>query len=92
MATAVTPHPHPQPQATTNLHSISTDLPSLDISYKWYHVSAHHFFSILFHVLFPLRLLQNIEQSSLCYTVGRCWLSILNMAVCTLFKLNEVIP
>ena len=38
--------------------------------------------AILFQVLFPYRLLQNIEQSSLCYTVGRCWLSILNIAVC----------
>ena len=28
-------------------------------------------------------LLQNIEQHSLCYTVGLCWLSILNIAVCT---------
>ena len=26
----------------------------------------------------PSRLLHNIEQSSLCYTVGPCWLSILN--------------
>ena len=25
---------------------------------------------ILFQILFPFRLLQNIEQSSLCYTVG----------------------
>ena len=29
------------------------------------------------------RLTQNIEQSSMCYTVGLCWLSILNIAVCT---------
>ena len=39
--------------------------------------------SILFQVLFPFRLLHSIEQSSLCYTVGLCWLSILNIAVCT---------
>ena len=39
--------------------------------------------SILFQILFPFRLFQNIEQSFLCYTVGRCWLSILNIAVCT---------
>ena len=32
---------------------------------------------ILFQILFPFRLLQNIEQSSLCYTVGPCLLSIL---------------
>ena len=43
----------------------------------------HIHVSILFQVLFPLRLLQNIELSSLCYTVGPCWLSILGIAVCT---------
>ena len=32
---------------------------------------------------FPIRLLQNIEQCSLCYTVGPGWLSILNIAVYT---------
>ena len=43
----------------------------------------HIHVSILFQILFPFKLLQNIEQSSLCYTVGPCWLSILNVAVCT---------
>ena len=38
---------------------------------------------ILFQILFPFRLLQSIKQSSLCCTVGPCWLSILNVAVCT---------
>ena len=38
--------------------------------------------SILFQILFPFRLLQSLEQSSLCYAVGPCWLSILNIAVC----------
>ena len=37
----------------------------------------------LFWIIFSFRLLYNIEQSSLCYTVGPCWLSILNIAVCT---------
>ena len=32
----------------------------------------------------PSRLPHNIEQSSLCYTIGPCWLSILNIAECTL--------
>ena len=31
----------------------------------------------------PSRLPHNTEQSSLCYTVGLCWWSILNIAVCT---------
>ena len=35
-----------------------------------------------FQVLFPFRLLQSIEQNSLCYTVGPCWLSVLDIAVC----------
>ena len=39
--------------------------------------------SILFQIIFPFRLLHNIEQSSLCYTIGPCWLSILNISVCT---------
>ena len=37
---------------------------------------------ILFQFLFPFRLLLNIGQCSLCYTLGPCWLSILNIAVC----------
>ena len=39
--------------------------------------------SILFQILFPFRLLQSTEQSSLGSTVGPCWLSILYIAVCT---------
>ena len=39
--------------------------------------------SVLFQILIPFRLLQNTEQSSLCYTVRPCWLSILSIAVCT---------
>ena len=36
----------------------------------------HIYVSILFQILFPYRLLQNIEYSSLCYTVNPCCLSI----------------
>ena len=39
--------------------------------------------SILFQILFPFRLLHNIEQHSLYYIVGLCWLSILNISVRT---------
>ena len=42
----------------------------------------HTYISILFQILFPHRLLQNTEQSSLCYIVGPCWLSILYIVVC----------
>ena len=31
----------------------------------------------------PSRMPHNIEQSSVRYTVGPCWLSILNIAMCT---------
>ena len=41
----------------------------------------HTHVSILFQIIFPFRLLHNIEQNSLCYTVGPCWLSILSIAV-----------
>ena len=37
----------------------------------------------IFQILFSFRLLQNIKQRSLCSKVGPCWLSILNIAVCT---------
>jgi len=37
---------------------------------EWLHTS------IRFQILFPYRLLQNIEYNSLCYIVGSCWLSI----------------
>ena len=36
----------------------------------------------LFQILFPYRLLQNIEYYSVCYTVGPCWLPILYTVVC----------
>ena len=38
--------------------------------------------STLFQILSPYRLLQNTELSSLCYTVGPSWLSILYIVVC----------
>ena len=42
----------------------------------------HIHISILLQIIFPYRLLQNIEQSSLYYTVGPCWLPILHVVVC----------
>ena len=44
--------------------------------------SIMHIRASFFQILFPFRLLENIEQDSLCYTVGPCWLSILNIVVC----------
>ena len=39
---------------------------------------------IVFQILLPFRLLQNIEKSSLCYTAGLFWLFLLNIVVDTL--------
>ena len=47
--------------------------------------SVIHIHVSIFQILFPFRLLKCIEQHSLCYTVGPCWLSMLNIAVVTLF-------
>ena len=43
----------------------------------------HIHISILFQIPFPFSLLQSTEQSSLCSTVGPCWLSVLHI-VCVL--------
>ena len=43
----------------------------------------HLHVSIFLQIVFPFKLSQNIEQRFLCYTVGPCWLSILDIAVCT---------
>ena len=48
---------------------------------KWFHYTCTYIF-IIFQILFPYRLLQNIEYSSLCYTVGPCWLFTLYIVVC----------
>ena len=44
--------------------------------------------SILPHTPLPSRLPHNIEQSSICYTVGPCWLSIQRVSVCTCQEIN----
>ena len=44
--------------------------------------SYTYMYIYFYQILFPFKLLQNIEQSSLIYTVGPCWLSILNIVVC----------
>ena len=48
---------------------------------KWF-ICMYTYTFIRFQILFPCKLSQNIEQSSLCYTVGPCWLSILCIVVC----------
>ena len=43
--------------------------------------AIHIQISILPQTPFPSRLAYSTEQSSMCYTVGPCWLSILNTAL-----------
>ena len=45
--------------------------------------AVHIHESILAQTPLPPTLPHDIEQSSMCHTVGPCWLSILNTAVCT---------
>ena len=44
-------------------------------------VQQIYMYLFLFQIHFLIRVLQNIEQSSLCFTVGPCWLSILSVKV-----------
>ena len=54
------------------------------VSGEWQRDSAIHIrISILPHNLLPSRLPHNTKQSSLCCTVSPCWLSVLNIALCT---------
>ena len=50
---------------------------------QWRDSAIHIHVSILPQTPLPSRLPYNTEQSSLCYIVGPCWVSILNIAVCT---------
>ena len=43
------------------------------------HIYCFSHISTVFQILSPFRLLQNIEQSSLLYRVGPCWLFIINI-------------
>ena len=45
------------------------------------HTHTHTY--ILFNIHFHYGLSQDIKYSSLCYTGGPCWLSVLNQVVCT---------
>ena len=56
---------------------------------KWFSYTC---VSIPFPIFFPFRLLQNIEQSSLCYTVGPCWLSIFNVVMFMSIPKSQFIP
>ena len=47
--------------------------------------AIHTHVSILPQTLLPSRLPCNTEHSSMCYTVGPCWSSVLNIAVSTCF-------
>ena len=49
----------------------------------------HIHVSVLFQIIFPCKL-HNFEQRPLCYRVGLCWLSTLNIAGCTCCEFNFI--
>ena len=51
--------------------------------YIYIYTHTHIHVSFCFPIFSPFRLLQSINQISLCYTICPCWLSILNTALCT---------
>ena len=51
-------------------------------SFRWTAKGLRYTYACI-HSPLPSRLPHNIEQSSRCYTVGPCWLSIWNTAMCT---------
>jgi len=53
-----------------------SDVQHRDSVYIYIYIYIH------FQILFLYKLLQNIEYSSLCYTIDPCWLSTLYILVC----------
>ena len=54
-------------------------------------LSNQHLLPHSFSNCFPFRLLHNIEQSFLCYTVGPCWFSILFMYLFLFFNWRIIV-
>ena len=54
--------------------------------------AVHIYVPILPQTPLPSLLPHSFEKSSLCYTVGLCWLSILNIAVCIALLLKKSFP
>ena len=53
------------------------------LSHTYIHVPVHP------QIPLPSRLPHNIEKSSMCYTIGLCWLSILNIAETHFFLIRK---
>ena len=53
--------------------------------YIYIYVIYQVLYQILYQILFLYRLLQNTDYSSLCYTVGPGWLSVLYIAMCVCY-------
>ena len=77
-----------QPHFLKLKYSWFTMLCSFLVYRKWFsyththtHTHIYRYMYIYFHILFPYGPLQSIEYSSLCYTIGLCWLCILYMKV-----------
>ena len=59
--------------------------------YIYIHIHTHTR-TIFFHILFPYRLLQCTEDSSLRYMVSPCWLPVLYIAVCICYSKHLIYP
>ena len=59
---------------------------------QFYSIVYLFFFKLFFQILFPLRLLHNIEQRFLSSAAGPPWFSIVNRAVCALWQASQVAP
>ena len=66
-------------------HSKLTNNVVIVLGELWRDSANHTHATILPQTPLLPRLPHNIEQSPLCYTVGPCWLSILNTVVCACF-------
>ena len=52
------------------------------VGHDWSNLACTCLCVSLSQILFPLRFLQDSERSSLCFTVGPCWLFMLNIVMC----------
>ena len=59
---------------------------------QWRSPAIHAHISILPQINFSSGLPHHVEQSSMCYTVGPCWLFILNIVVCTYTSQTPQLP
>ena len=71
------------PYSPWNSPGCNTGVGSLSLLLQQRDSATHTPVSILPHTPFPSMLAHNIDQSSMCYTIGPYWSFILNIRVCT---------